>query len=439
MITDRETPQPPVKSLAADASPLRRSLILAVCVLVVGAEGYDVQAMAFAAPVLARVWGLPASQIGVLLTASVAGLIAGGLLLAPFGDRFGRRPCVLVGLLVAGLFTSACAFAPSVPLLTLLRVAAGLGLGLSIPNIIAIALETAKPAHRTLAVIIANCGYPLGAGLGGLMASRFVNDGGFAAVFLIGAAATAAALLLSLAALPESWRQEPRLGAQAARGNTGRPRLDLLRELFSPERSNATVLFWTLNFTAVATIYFMNSWLPSLLAYNGLSGAASMVAASVFNASAIAGGLLMGLAQRRFKAFEVLAVAYAIAALSVCALALLHLNEGLLVVVGLAGASIGGSQFALSAAVNQFYPSEIRVGASGYALGVGRVGALLAPLCGGLLLQATASARPVFLLTAALSLVALAATLRLRIIEAPAALESLPPPAAKMSEIPPGG
>ena len=86
--------------------------LLALCVLVGMVEGYDVQAMSLAAPLLARAWGLAPQAVGMLLSTSLIGQAVGGFVLAPLGDRLGRRTALLMGLVIAGSATYVGAFMP---------------------------------------------------------------------------------------------------------------------------------------------------------------------------------------------------------------------------------------------------------------------------------------------------------------------------------------
>lgn len=396
-------------------TPRHWPAILGLCLVVVAVEGYDVQAMAFAAPLLAKTWHLSAGLIGLLLTASVLGIISGSIFLAPLGDRVGRRRSVIIGLLVAGLFTLGCALAPNLPVLAILRIAAGLGLGMAMPNIIAIALEIAPLHRRAFAVVVANCGYPLGAAAGGALASRLMSSGSFSVIFRIGAGATLLALAVSVVVLPETFSGRDSLPAAAIDMPSLDGRSTLLRVLFSPRYKLGTTLFWILNFFGIAIVYFFVSWLPTLLSLDGLSNQQTLTATAIFNLSGVAGGILIAIAQRRLRTLDILVLTYGAAIVAVVGLGVVHGQGLLLPVLALGGAAIAGSQFALSAAVNRYYPTEIRVGASGFALGVGRVGAIAAPLTGGVLLAATHSARQAFLLIIAPAAIALLCALYLRV------------------------
>jgi MFS transporter, AAHS family, 4-hydroxybenzoate transporter len=404
--------------------------VLALCVAIAMGEGYDVQAMALAAPLLAKSWGLTRGQVGLLLTASVSGILLGSVLLAPQGDRRGRRPVALAGLLLGAIFATASAFATELHTLLPIRILAGLGVGCAMPNIFAIAMETAPSRWRIVAVVAVSCGYPLGSAIGGMVASHLAEHG-YAGVFLVGGAIIALNFLLGTLSLPESpsflaarrptetRRLLVSLGASLADDVTfvappERPR-STVSALFTPARRTTTLLLWVLNFTNMTLVFFFITWLPSLLAYRGLANSASLSATSLFNVSGVIGGISMAFAMRRLIPPTVLSVAYLFAGASVIALAMLPATgSAFLVTIAVSGAAILGSQFCLIALVNHYYPPEIRVSGAGYAIGVGRLGALFAPVAGGILLSLVSTVQWVFLFTAFPALIALGVVLTLR-------------------------
>ncbi len=404
--------------------------ILALCVAIATGEGYDVQVMALAAPLLAKSWDLTRGQVGLLLTASVSGILLGSVLLAPQGDRRGRRVVGLAGLLLGAIFATASAFATELHTLLPIRILASLGVGCAMPNIFAIAMETAPSRWRIVAVVAVSCGYPLGSAVGGLVASHLAQHG-YAGVFLVGGAIIALNFVMGTLWLPESpsflaarrpsetRRLLVSLGASLADDVTfvappERPR-STISALFTPARRTTTILLWVLNFTNMMLVFFFISWLPSLLAYRGLANSASLSATSLFNASGVIGGISMAFAMRRLIPPTVLSVAYLCAAASVIALAVLpETGSAFLITIAISGAAILGSQFCLIALVNHYYPPEIRVSGAGYAIGVGRLGALFAPMAGGILLSLVSAVQWVFLFTAFPALIALGVVLTLR-------------------------
>jgi AAHS family 4-hydroxybenzoate transporter-like MFS transporter len=387
-------------------------LVVGLCVMVAMAEGYDAQAMAFAAPVIAQEWGLTPSVMSVLLAASIVGLVIGSFLLAPLGDRWGRRPAVLLGLLIASAATGAGAIAPDVPSLLATRLVAGLGLGLAFPTLIALAMEVMPRRLHTLTVVLVGCGYPLGGVFGGAAVAQTLPLYGYQSVFVLGAVSTLAFLLICLVLLPESPlflarrdggdarlpRLLSRLGGSVPPGTVqffieeSRPERSPVRELFTPERKQPTLLLWTMNFANLLIVYYMITWLPTIMVNAGRDAAFGALVHSMYGGAGIVGGLALALLMRRFGAGYTLGGAYAATAVSAAALGLLDRVDALfLSILAFSGAMIVGSQFCLNAVVNQFYPSAMRATAAGYATGAGRLGAVAAPAVGGVVFSISTS------------------------------------------------
>jgi AAHS family 4-hydroxybenzoate transporter-like MFS transporter len=429
-------------NVAADAAerptPLTRhaAALLVLCIFVGATEGYDVQAMALAAPLIKSAWRLDFQHIGLLIAASSVGQVLGSFLLSPIGDSWGRRPGILLGLLIAAVGTGAGALAPDFSWLAATRLLAGLGLGLALPNVIAMALELAPPRMHALAVVLVMSGYPLGGAIGAAAASPMIPSQGYAAVFIVGGAATALSLLLCLVALPESPSFLGRKPARAGELSTLLARLGRadpvefepqkvvqvegtrarVAALFATERRRGTIFLWLMNLGNVALVYFFISWLPSLIVAGGLDAGAALRATSLFGAVGTAGALLMVLTFRKLGPIRVLAAAYAAALAATLALAF-HAGSGGLfyLTIAVAGVSIVGSQFCLSAVVAQFYPAAIRATASGFATGVGRAGAILTPIVAGSIIGAMGGSSRAYLIAAALAAIALVAALGLEL------------------------
>lgn len=402
--------------------------LLVLCVFVGMSEGFDVQAMALAAPLVAKAWHLAPAMVGVLLSASVIGQVVGSFLLSPLGDRWGRRPAILLALLVAAIATLAGAFAPDFAVLATTRFVAGFALGLALSNTTAIAMELVPLHWRTIAVVLVCCGYPLGAAIGAAVVGHLLGDHGFAAVFYVGGIGTFTAFVLCALFLPESpvllarrkdalpalRRLLARLGvtldsATTVTSDDAKLPRSRIAELFVPERRTVTLLLWLLNFANLSLVYYFVMWLPSLFVSRGIAAQSAVAAASLFSASGIVGGLTLAVLMPRIGPVITLAGCYIVTIAAVLLFSSIgEIGPLFYVTLAVCGAMIVGSQFSLSAVVNQFYPGDIRATGAGYALGAGRLGAVLAPLIGGLVVaraSSPASAFAVGAIPAAISLI----------------------------------
>lgn len=408
-------------------------LLLILCIFVGTAEGYDVQAMALGAPLLAKAWHLRPGGVGLLLAASVVGQVVGSFLLSPLGDRWGRRPAILLALCGAAIATVAGAFAPDFATLVGTRLATGLALGLALSNTTAVAMELVPLHWRTIAVVLVCCGYPAGAAAGAAIVGHLMPSLGYVAIFYVGGGATLIAFLLCAALLPESpvmlaradgrqpalHRLLGRLGVTIPPGTRivldRAPPRSRVAELLTPERRTVTWLLWLLNFANLSLVYYFVMWLPSLFVSRGLAAQSAVAASSLFSASGIVGGLVLAALIVRRGPIATLAGCYVVTLVGVLAFASVGaIGPLFFVTLAICGAMIIGSQFCLSAVVNQFYPAEIRATGSGYALGAGRLGAVLAPLLGGLIVAHMPSVAAAFAVASVPAVVSLVAILALR-------------------------
>jgi AAHS family benzoate transporter-like MFS transporter len=157
------------------------------------------------------------------------------------------------------------------------------------------------------------------------------------------------------------------------------------RQLFSEGRGFSTLMFWTAFFMCLFMVYALSSWLTKLMAGAGYSLGSALTFVLVLNAGAIVGAVGGGWLADRFHIKTVLASMYALAAVSVSLLGFAMPQELLFIVVALAGASTIGTQIVANAYTGQFYPMAIRSTGLGFALGIGRGGAILAPIVIGVL------------------------------------------------------
>ncbi|MCR8210770.1 aromatic acid/H+ symport family MFS transporter [Pseudomonas aeruginosa] len=407
---------------ALDARPVSRYqwLLLLLLALLLVTDGYDAQVLGYVVPTLAQEWGLDKAAFGPVFSANLFGLTVGSLLVTPLADRFGIRRVLLCCVLIYASLTVLMVFAGSLESLMLARFVCGIGMGGAMPSAMALMAEYSPPRLRTLMVTLAACGFSFGGAAGGFVAAAFMDGFGWQAVFLAGGVTPLLLFPFLLLFLPESLprllRDAPpyaRLRQLSERMAPGwqpppaqadaEPAASLtVLELFRHGYARPTLLLWATFFVSLILLYFMVSWLPSLLQESGLTRNAANLATSMFLFAGTLGAMLLAwVADRLRSKVRLLAAILAGAALFTLLLGLNHDQpRWLLAFVFAAGFCIIGGQLTLNAFASNFYPAQVRATGTGWALGVGRFGSILGPLFGSLLLGMHISVENIFMLAA---------------------------------------
>jgi AAHS family 4-hydroxybenzoate transporter-like MFS transporter len=401
--------------------------LLLTCAAVLFLDGFDTQAIGYVAPALAREWGLTKAALGPVFSAGLFGLMIGALLFGPLADRIGRKKIIIFSTVAFGIGTLITALVQGVDALLAIRFLTGLGLGGAMPNAIAMTSEFNPRRRRATMVMIMFCGFSVGAALGGLLAAALIPHFGWRSVFIVGGVAPLLLAPMLAQRLPESVRFLVLAGRAPARiaellehinPKAGfdpdtrfvvhEPALEgvPVRHLFSGGRTLVTLLLWVVFFMSLLDLYFLANWLPTVL--NDLGASVSMAAliGSMLQVGGIVGTFALGSIIDRFS-FRALALLYFIAVFAVGAIGQLG-HSAVLVTVAIfaAGFCVVGGQIAANALAAAFYPTAVRATGVGWALGIGRVGSIVGPLVGGMLLSMKWSTAAVFMAAAAAALCA---------------------------------
>ncbi|WP_232667052.1 MFS transporter [Pseudonocardia sp. TRM90224] len=405
------------------AKPDVRRSTLAVIVLTCGLsymfDGYDLIVYGTTLPSLVEQWGISPAAAGSIGSYALVGMLIGALSVGSITDVFGRRRVLIVAVTWFSVLTALCAFAPNPEVFGVLRFLAGLGLGGVLPTLNALVIEYAPERSRNLTYVVMAVGYPLGGLLAASLAIPLIPALGWQVMYLIAAVPLVVVLPLAIWKLPESLESlvargrldearalADRLGVDvpAAAGGTERARWGGVRTLFAPSYALPTVLFWIAAFCSLLLIYGLNTWLPQLMRQAGYPLGSALSFLLVFNAGAVLGLAFGGRAADRFGPRPVIGIGFALAAASVLLLITTDSMFGLYVLFAFGGYGTIGTQTLLNAYVTGFYPGTSRAAGIGWALGVGRLGGILGPVLGGLLLSAGASLPVVFATFAAVAL-----------------------------------
>jgi MFS family permease len=353
--------------------------VIALCVALNMLDGFDVLAMSFAASGVKADWHLLDRQLGALLSAGLIGMGLGSLTLGPCADRWGRRIIVLLSVALAGLGMLGSAFARDFTELLALRVLTGIGIGGTIASVAVIVSEYAPDKLRGTALAIYATGYSIGATIGGTLAAYAIPRYGWRSAFVIGGT-------LSLLMLPLAWRKLPESidFLQSRIPSSGTRRVNALQGMMRP----STVLVWIVFFCTMAGFYFILSWTPRLLNAAGLSAGAGLTGGVLLNLGGIAGCGLFAWAAARADTHRLLLGALIGSALliAVFGLVMSRLDIALWTAL-LLGIIANAAMAGLYAVGPPLYPTAIRTTGMGWAIGIGRFGAILAPLASGALLD----------------------------------------------------
>jgi MFS transporter, AAHS family, 4-hydroxybenzoate transporter len=410
---------------------------MALCGMVIVLDGFDTQSIGFLAPSMAESLHVPVKAFGPIFAAALVGLMISSMLSGPIADRWGRKGPIVTCTLIFGTFAMLTARCTSFDQLLACRFLTGLGLGGALSNSVALMSEYAP--KRLLAVIVSMifCGMPAGAVLATQVSAVMLPRWGWQSVFYAGGILPLTLALLLITILPESVRYLEVSGADQLKISKILARIspefagasvsrsehqDLRRKapvvnLFTEGRAAGTILLWIPYFMNLLMLYFVVFWLPALLRQTGKPVSAGATAIMLFSVGGIAGSFVEGNLMNRWGAFTVLLTEFLCTTLLIASLAYSNSFPLMMTITFVLGFVVQGAQGGLSAVAATFYPISIRSTGIGWCLGVGRIGSIVGPLLGGVMLKLDWSPREILLAGSIPALCAAAATftsLRLR-------------------------
>lgn len=381
-----------------------------MCVLLTALDGFDVLSISFAAPGIADEWGVNRAALGIVLSMELMGMAFGSVLIGNIADRIGRRPAILgcLILMTVGMFLAA--FAGDVVTLSAYRLATGLGIGGMLASTAAMAAEFSNDKWRNFSVIMMAGGYPFGIVIGGIIASTLLEYFDWRSVFIFGGFLTAAFLPLSWYFLPESiehlvQRRPPgalerinhtlaRMGHRVLEALPERPSTDAkpragLAALFAPGLAHTTIILTLGYFAHIMTFYFMVKWIPKLVVDMGYEPSEAGRVLVWTSLGGAAGCVLQSFLSLRYDVRRLVIGSLIVAAASVAWFGQDHDSLAELSMVGaIAGFTTNAAVVGMYGLFARMFPTSLRAGGTGFAIGVGRGGSVLGPVVAGFLLAA---------------------------------------------------
>ncbi|SPV02624.1 MFS transporter [Burkholderia cenocepacia] len=372
-------------------------LVFLMCFVIVLLDGFDTAAIGFIAPSLLGEWNLTKPDLAPVLSAALFGLACGALVSGPLSDRLGRRSLLLGSVFLFGVACLMSAFSNTIGHLTILRFITGVGLGAAMPNAVTMMGEFCPDKRRATVINLMFCGFPLGAAFGGFLAAWMIPHFGWRSVLVLGGVTPLLLGVLLLLKMPESVRFMVATGQSVdkIRATLARISRDALNAgsfalaeaapqtggkglgvVLSRSYIVGSVMLWLAYFMGLVIFYASINWMPILLKDAGLTPKSATLISALFPLGGV-GAVLCGVLMDRFNANRVIAVCYALTAVSVYAIGQAAGNVGLLVlVVFVAGVLMNTAQSSMPALAAAFYPTEGRGTGVAWMLGVGRFGGI---------------------------------------------------------------
>jgi MFS transporter, AAHS family, 4-hydroxybenzoate transporter len=353
------------------------ALIVGLCFAINMVDGMDVVIMSYIAPALAADWGVAPDALGIVFSAGLLGMAIGGLFLAPLADRFGRKRLILAALTLMSVGMIVSGFVANLTTLIGARIVVGAGIGTVLATMAALASEAAPAGKQNFAVGVVQAGYPLAAVFTGLIAAKAIPVWGWQPLLLAAGVGTVLMLPLAWAVLP------------AMRVIAGPAPPPALRTLFSESLRFRTLWLWIAIFTGLMVLYFIVSWIPKLSIDAGLSETNGIYAGALYNLGAFVGTMVMSYLSVRVHLARLIATLLVLAGVAMLVFGSVKMSVPMtLTVAFLIGVTLQGGYNGIWPLAASVYPSERRATGIGWAIGIGRSGAVIGPLIGGYLMAA---------------------------------------------------
>ena len=389
-------------------------LVVGLCMFLNMLDGFDITAMAVVASAVSVELSLAPERLGWIFSFALLGMMCGAMFLAPVSDIVGRRKIIIVSVALVGISILLTAQASTLMEFVVLRFISGIGAGAMLACQATLAAEYSPEKYRSLSVAAVTAGYPLGAMFTSVVAGILMPEYGWRGMFLFGGGLT---LVMGFAAwllLPESLKYLlvrrpvdalsrvnrilaklgkdtlaalPAIGAEDVSQKAGFA--PTILKLLAKDQVKVTLILWSTFFLCFAALYFLMSWIPKLMEDTGFSAEVGRQAFFLFNLGGVVGVFLLGLLATRWKLTNVIFLMLSLSAVGMVLFGLypgrLTLSLSLIFVIGLLqqGGFVG-----LYAAAAKAYPTDIRSTGIGWAVGLGRSGAVAGPAVAGYLIAA---------------------------------------------------
>jgi AAHS family 4-hydroxybenzoate transporter-like MFS transporter len=398
--------------------------VIVLCFFVMLFDGYDNAIISNAAPILMKIWNVTASHFGPVFSIATFGWMVGSGIVGFFADKIGRKKCLIIGAVIFALGTFFTIFVNSVSILVVLRFITGCGIGAAVPPAIVLTNEFSPSKTKATAVTVMFSGYVLGATVAAFTASWLLPIWGWHSLFVVGFIVPSALIALISMNLPESPRW------LAVKGKTEKQRNELIKtikkldpgmqidantqfkgdmaprkekipvkQLFEGNLATITILVWIYYIVSSLGMFFMRFWLPTLFVYQGYSVADASYWTGVTSILGIIGTIAVGFYADKFG-FKWGAL-WPLLCTVVTSITGVVTGAAFIVAISLNSFFRNGEHSILTSLIPNLYPVDIRAEGDGMAISIAKIGGIVGPLVGGILISMNMSFQNLFLIIAA--------------------------------------
>lgn len=399
----------PRKIIDDGAMSMRQWIVVFLMIILNALDGFDVLSSAFAAPGITKEWGIDRAALGIVLSAELVGMGFGSVILGGMADKMGRKITMIVCLLLMAFGMFMASNAGGVNPMVAFRFITGIGIGGMLAATNAVVAESTNAGARRTAIAAYVAGYPLGAIIGGFASSAWLlPDHGWRAIFLFGAVVTAALIPLVMLLVPETAAFHVTKGNLAGVNKTfkafgkdaisalpkaaeGKDKPKIMDILSNPKLRPVTlILAFGYAFHTITFYYILKFAVQIVSEYP--PGYPPPEAASVLtwaNVGGFVGSFAFGFVMSRFGIKKPAALMLLLGSCGVISFGMgrdsLDAWQWATIITGFfTNAAISGYY----AAFARGFPAYARAAGTGFALGVGRLGAAGSPIIAGALFKA---------------------------------------------------
>lgn len=392
-------------------------LVVIMCFVLNMNDGIDVLVVSYTGSEIMSEFDLSKTLQGYIYSAGLAGMTLGCLFIAPIADRIGRRRLFILAIGLESLAMILSSMVTSYNQLLVLRFFAGLGIGGLLPTMAAVASEFSNNKRKDLAVGFVQAGWPIGAILMGFYTAWIVPQMGWRFAYLSAGIISCVMLIMIIFFMPESieylLKKQPNNAILRINRILRRIRhteIDFLPEMIETDKPSVITLFnkvyrsstirlWIGIFFGFMTLYTLISWVPSIATDSGMPFKMATYVGTVLNIGAFLGSTGIGWLAARFRLKRLIFTFFLIAFGVMVLYGTITLSFGIVFITTFfIGIFVQGGFNGYWPATTRVYETEVRATGVGWAVGVGRFGAILGPAVFGILSDLNLSVPVLFII-----------------------------------------